>query len=54
MAQFEFEYTEVNQGFALIEADSLEEAEALATELYYEGAVVWHGVDVSHKLVEEN
>lgn len=52
MAEFEFSYTEINQGFAIIEAETLEEAEKLATEVYYQGGVVWHGVDVSVEKVE--
>lgn len=50
MAQFEFDFKEVNQGIAVIEADSREEAERLATELYYSGGVVWDGVEMSHKI----
>ena len=50
MAQFEFDYTEVNKGIAVIEADSREEAERLASELYYEGGVVWDGVEISYKV----
>ena len=47
MAEYEFEYIEVNRGFAIIDADSLEEAESIASETYYDGQVVWHDVDVS-------
>ena len=54
MTQYEFQYTEINQGYSLIEAESLEEAEAMATELYYEGGVVWDGVDFSVTQIEED
>jgi uncharacterized protein YciI len=49
MAEFEIEVTEVNQGFVIVEADSLDEAIELANADYYGGQVVWHGVDVSFK-----
>jgi hypothetical protein len=54
LAKYEFDYTEINQGFAIIEADTVEEAEKLAIELYYEGGVVWHGVDISVEQIEES
>jgi hypothetical protein len=54
MATYEFNYKEVNQGFASIEADTLEEAEKLASEMYYAGEVVWHDTEVSYNAESEN
>jgi hypothetical protein len=53
MAQFEFEVTEVSQGFIIVEADDLDEASEVVSELYYNGEVAWDGVDVSFNPIKE-
>ena len=39
--KFNVKYTEINYGFAVIEADSKEEAEDMAMEVYNAGSVSW-------------
>jgi hypothetical protein len=53
MAQFEFEVTEVNRGFIIVDAETLDEASEIVNELYYNGEVAWDGVDVSFNPIQE-
>lgn len=41
MAQFTLNFTEVQRGFIEVKADSKEEAEEMALDLYNDGKVIW-------------
>ena len=51
--KYKVSISELNHGFAIIEADSKEEAESRAQEVYNKGAVTWVDSKITEIMAQE-